>query len=52
MGVKAVELLINGYSGLAVGIKKNEIIYTELEKVNAIIDHKKDNYGLLDIISY
>ncbi|PLS04226.1 6-phosphofructokinase [Neobacillus cucumis] len=48
MGVKAVELLMNGESGLAVGIKDNKIIYKQLGKVNSEIADKQDNYSLLE----
>lgn len=52
MGVAAVNLLINGHSGRAVGIKENKIINTELENVNATIADKQNNYDLLDILLY
>lgn len=52
LGVKAVELLINGYSGRAVGIKENKIVNIELENVNAINIDKQDNYNLLDVLLY
>ncbi|MGF6947823.1 6-phosphofructokinase 1 [Neobacillus sp. B4I6] len=48
MGVTAVELLINGYSGLAVGIKENKIIHKELENVNVEIADKQEKYRLLE----
>ncbi|MGM7723171.1 6-phosphofructokinase [Metabacillus sp. Hm71] len=48
MGVKAVELLIDGYSGLAVGIKENKIMTVELENVNNTMPDNKDNNRLLE----
>lgn len=51
MGVRAVELLINGHSGQAIGIKENKIIDIEIENVNAMIADKKNNYDILDILS-
>lgn len=50
MGIKAVELLINGCSGRAVGIKDNKIIDTDLEKVNAETIENEDNYRYVDIL--
>lgn len=50
MGVKAVELLIKGYSGRAVGIKENKIIDTEFKNVNIKNADKENNYSLLDIL--
>src|SRR3954463_4453465 len=41
MGVKAVELLMNGYSGLAVGMKENKMIHIELGCVNSEIADKQ-----------
>ena len=52
MGVKAVELLINGNSGRAVGVKENKIIDIELENVNAVIADKKNDYNLLEMLLY
>lgn len=52
LGVKAVELLINGYSGRAVGIKENKIVDIELENVNAANIDKQDTYNLLGILLY
>ncbi|MGG0381598.1 6-phosphofructokinase [Priestia filamentosa] len=51
MGVKAVELLTEGYSGLAVGIKENKIISIELENVNNILFDHHEKFGLLDTFS-
>ncbi|WP_040346572.1 6-phosphofructokinase [Neobacillus bataviensis] len=48
MGVTAVELLMNGYSGQAVGIKENKIIHKELGNINAGIADKQDKYRLLE----
>lgn len=52
LGVKAVELLINGYSGRAVGIEENKIVDIELENVNAANIDKQNTYDLLDILLY
>jgi 6-phosphofructokinase 1 len=48
MGVYAVELLVNGYSGLAVGIKENKIIQKELGNVTGEIGDKQEKYRLLE----
>ncbi|MCM3652475.1 6-phosphofructokinase [Metabacillus litoralis] len=48
MGVMAVELLMNGQSGQAVGIKENIIIHKELENVNVEMTEKQDKYRLLE----
>jgi 6-phosphofructokinase 1 len=48
LGVKAVELLMNGYSGLAVGMKENKIIHKELGYINSEIADKQDKYRLLE----
>lgn len=50
LGVKAVELLMNGQSGQAVGIKENKIICKELEKINEAIIDKYDQYELLETL--
>ncbi|WP_121610681.1 6-phosphofructokinase [Mesobacillus foraminis] len=50
MGVAAIELLVGGHSGLAVGIKQNKMIHKELEKVNAEKAEKGNQYRLLDIL--
>ncbi|AGK53221.1 6-phosphofructokinase [Bacillus sp. 1NLA3E] len=52
MGVKAVNLLIEGYSGRAVGNKENNIINIELKNVNAEIVDNRENYSLLDTLLY
>jgi 6-phosphofructokinase 1 len=48
MGVTAVELLINGYSGLAVGMKDNKIIQRKLENINGEKIDRQDKYGFLE----
>lgn len=50
MGMTAVQLLINGHSGRAIGIKNNKIINIEFEKVETAIVDKKDNYDILDML--
>lgn len=50
MGRAAVQLLINGHSGRAIGIKNNKIIDIEFEKVETAIVDKKDNYDILDML--
>lgn len=50
MGMAAVQLLINGHSGRAIGIKNNKIINIEFEKVETAIVDKKDNYNILDML--
>lgn len=52
MGVAAVNLLVNGYSGRAVGIKKNQMIDTEFENANTKINNKKDEHNILDVLVY
>ncbi|MDP4104568.1 MAG: 6-phosphofructokinase [Bacillota bacterium] len=52
MGVAAVELLKNGLSGLAVGIKENKIIHSELTTVNIQMANRMDNYRLLEKLLY
>ncbi|KZL93473.1 6-phosphofructokinase [Clostridium magnum] len=52
MGVAAVNLLINDYSGRAVGIKKNEMIDTEFKNVNTKINNKKDDHNILNMLIY
>jgi 6-phosphofructokinase 1 len=52
MGVKAVNLLIEGHSGRAVGNKENNIINIELKNVNAQIVDNRENYRLLDTLLY
>jgi 6-phosphofructokinase 1 len=48
MGVAAVELLRNGHSGLAVGIKENKIIQRKFSTVNVQMADKQENYRLLE----
>lgn len=50
MGVTAVKLLTEGYSGRAVGIKENKIINVELKNVNAAVVDKKDKYSMLETL--
>ncbi|KZL89310.1 6-phosphofructokinase [Clostridium magnum] len=50
MGIRAVDLLISGYSGRAVGVKNNKIIDVELENVNTEVNVKQDNYNILDVL--
>ncbi|KKI89307.1 6-phosphofructokinase [Bacillus sp. SA1-12] len=50
MGVKAVVLLMEGYSGLAVGIKENKIMTVELENVNNTMSDKQENNSLLETL--
>ena len=52
MGVAAVNLLINDYSGRAVGIKKNEMIDIEFKNVNTKINNKKDDHNILNMLIY
>lgn len=48
MGVSAVELLMDGYSGKAVGIKDNKIVCQALDKMNEEVKDKQSQYDLLD----
>ncbi len=50
MGMKAVELLLKGYSGRAVGIKENDLINVDIEKVHSKVSSNNDKYSLLDTI--
>ncbi|WP_342046344.1 6-phosphofructokinase [Bacillus sp. OTU530] len=50
LGITAVELLVNGYSGRAVGMKENKVIHEELENVNAKRTDKQDQYRLLETL--
>jgi 6-phosphofructokinase 1 len=52
MGVKAVDLLINGQSGLGVGIKENKMITVKLEDVTAVTADRQEKYKLLDTLIY
>lgn len=49
MGITAVNLLLNGHSGEAVGIRKNKIISIKFEDIDTVIVDKKYDYSLLDI---
>lgn len=50
MGVKAVELILNGISGRAIGIRDNKIIDVALHRVNAETINKQDQYQLLETL--
>src|SRR6478609_573596 len=50
MGITAVELLLKGYSGRAVGIKENDLINVDIEKVHSKLSSNDDKYSLLDTI--
>lgn len=50
MGVTAVNLLINGYSGHTVGIKENKIIHTEIGTIHEELGDKQDHYRLLEML--
>ncbi|MBZ6484259.1 6-phosphofructokinase [Priestia aryabhattai] len=50
MGITAVELLLKGYSGRAVGIKENDLINVDIEKVHSKLASNDDKYSLLDTI--
>ncbi|MGJ9458008.1 ATP-dependent 6-phosphofructokinase [Oceanobacillus sp. CF4.6] len=52
MGIAAVELLKNGQSGKAVGIRENKIINVELNQVNTNMKDGQENYRLAEILSY
>jgi len=52
LGVAAVDLLVNGQGGQAVGLKNNKIIYKDLAAVNEEIVDKPDLYRLLDMLLY
>ncbi|WP_087972266.1 ATP-dependent 6-phosphofructokinase [Oceanobacillus rekensis] len=52
MGIAAVELLKDGQSGKAVGIRENKIIDVELNQVNTNMRDEQDNYRLAEILSY
>lgn len=49
MGIKAVQLLMRGVSGKAIGIRNNEIISVDFNEVNIQCDSKQKDYDLLDI---
>jgi 6-phosphofructokinase 1 len=48
MGVMAVELLVNGYSGLTVGIKDNKIIQRKLDNLSDEKSDRQDKYRFLE----
>ncbi|MCM3790238.1 6-phosphofructokinase [Domibacillus indicus] len=50
LGVKAVELLIQGHSGQAVGMKENKIICKDLETIDQASINKRDDYQLLEML--
>lgn len=50
MGVKAVELLMKGFAGRAVGIKDNKIIDVDFSKVNSKNTDKQKEYDLLKLL--
>jgi 6-phosphofructokinase 1 len=52
MGIAAVELLMDGQSGKAIGIKENKIINVELNEVNTNISDGQEYYRLAEILSY
>ncbi|MCI2201160.1 6-phosphofructokinase [Clostridium sp.] len=49
MGIKAVDLLINGFSNKAVGIRNNKIIYVNFGEINTENSDKKEDYNLFSI---
>lgn len=49
MGIKAVDLLINGFSNKAVGIRNNKIIYVDFDEINTENSDKKEDYNLFSI---
>lgn len=50
MGAKAVELLRNGFTGKAVGIRENQIIDVDFDEVNYKNVNKQSEYDLLNIL--
>ncbi|WNS78100.1 6-phosphofructokinase [Domibacillus sp. DTU_2020_1001157_1_SI_ALB_TIR_016] len=50
LGVKAVELLIQGQSGQAVGMKENKIICKDIETIDQASINKRDDYQLLEML--
>ena len=48
MGVYAVDMLMGGYSGAAVGIKENKIIHEKLGNLNDVKADKQEKYSLLE----
>ncbi|RDW20702.1 ATP-dependent 6-phosphofructokinase [Oceanobacillus chungangensis] len=51
MGVAAVELLKDGHSGKAVGIRDNKIINVDFSDVHTKVKDKQENYRLAEILS-
>lgn len=52
LGIAAVDLLVKGCGGQAVGLKDNKIIYKDLVAINGGIVDKQDQYRLLDMLLY
>ncbi|AXI10523.1 6-phosphofructokinase [Oceanobacillus zhaokaii] len=52
MGVAAVELLKDGHSGKAVGIRENKIINVDFSDVHTKVSEKLEDYRLAEILSY
>lgn len=50
MGVKAVELLMNGFTGKAVGIRENQMIDVDFDEVNEKNINKQKEYDLLNML--
>lgn len=50
MGMKVVELLLKGYLGRVVGIKENDLINVDIEKVYLRVFSNNDKYSLFDMI--
>ncbi|WP_446897652.1 6-phosphofructokinase [Clostridium sp. LBM24168] len=50
MGIKSVELLMEGSSGKAVGIKNNKIIYVDFNEIDVVDVNKQDDYDLLKML--
>ncbi|MEH7120784.1 6-phosphofructokinase [Neobacillus vireti] len=48
MGVYAVDMLMGGYSGVAVGVKENKIIHQKLGNLNDMKADKQEKYSLLE----
>lgn len=50
MGVEAVSLLVNGWSGVAVGIQNNQMIHVDLYKLDEQTRDKSANESLLHVL--
>ncbi|MGL5417492.1 MAG: 6-phosphofructokinase [Clostridium sp.] len=50
MGIRAVELLKEGVSGKAVGIRDNDVINVDINDVNIKRDNKKEQYDLMELL--